>query len=242
MNPRYVLILLASVMLISSCAGKQPPRTTVEPRPLGSTLPAPDISGPTPIEDEPTGSLSLRDALALALLHNPQLQVWSWEVRAREAEALQADLRPNPQLSLEVENIVGSGVASGFDVMETTLALSQIIQLGGKRAARRQVATLDRDLAAWDYEAQRIAVLNEVSRAYLDVLAAQELLTLTNQLVELAESTLAAVEARVRAGGAAQVEASRSRVALGASRIAVSVAEHDLRGRGCALAATWGSR
>jgi hypothetical protein len=46
---------------------------------------------------EPTGTITLRDALSAALLHHPELQAFSAEVRAREARALQAGLLPNPR-------------------------------------------------------------------------------------------------------------------------------------------------
>jgi cobalt-zinc-cadmium efflux system outer membrane protein len=95
----------------------------------------------------------LRQALALALLQNPELRAFAWDVRAAEARTLQAGLRPNPELGLEVENIAGTGVLQGGQSAETTLRLNQVIELGGKRARRLQVAAVERDLAAWDYEA-----------------------------------------------------------------------------------------
>ena len=52
--------------------------------------------------EEPTGVITLRQALALALMKNPELAVFSWEARAREAQALQARLLPNPELDVEV--------------------------------------------------------------------------------------------------------------------------------------------
>jgi cobalt-zinc-cadmium efflux system outer membrane protein len=62
------------------------------------------------IQDEaPQRGLTLRDALALAVKQSPDLASFSWEIRAREARALQAGLRPNPTFSAELENIGGSG-------------------------------------------------------------------------------------------------------------------------------------
>jgi cobalt-zinc-cadmium efflux system outer membrane protein len=98
----------------------------------------------------PTGDLTLRDALAAALRDSPALAADAAEVRAREAEMLQAGRRPNPELGVELENLAGSGPFSGLDGLETTLALSQAIELGGKRGRRVEAARLDRDVAAWD--------------------------------------------------------------------------------------------
>lgn len=49
--------------------------------------------------------LTLTEALALALQHNPTLAAYDLELRASEAEILQAGVRPNPTLALEIEGI-----------------------------------------------------------------------------------------------------------------------------------------
>lgn len=65
--------------------------------------------------ENPTGVITLKVALALALLQSPDLRAYEWEIRAREAAVLQAGLRINPELSLEVEDIrwrEGPGIQS----------------------------------------------------------------------------------------------------------------------------------
>ena len=47
---------------------------------------------------EPTGVVTLKRALGLALEHNPELKAFSWDVRIAEADRLQAGLRPNPYM------------------------------------------------------------------------------------------------------------------------------------------------
>src|SRR5262245_24761302 len=81
-------------------------------------------------------SLALADALARALRDNPELRVFPYRQRAAEAEALQAGLRPNPELEVEFENFAGTGKLHGIDELETTLSLSQLVELGGKRQRR----------------------------------------------------------------------------------------------------------
>jgi len=55
-----------------------------------------------------------------------------------------------------------------------TISLSQLILLEGKRARGIEVAGLDRDLAAWDYETKRVDVFTRVAQAFVEVLRAQE--------------------------------------------------------------------
>ncbi|MHC4682264.1 MAG: TolC family protein, partial [Planctomycetota bacterium] len=118
--------------------------------------------------------MTLPRALSLALMHNPVLKAFSWEVRASEARALQASLWPNPELDVEVEEVGGAGDRSGFDGAETTVQLSQFIELGDKRGKRTKVASLENDISQWDYEARRLDVFTSVVKAFTETLAAQE--------------------------------------------------------------------
>ena len=52
--------------------------------------------------------------------------------QALEAERWHAGLKPEVRLSAEAENIAGSGDYTGGQSAETTLAISSIIELGGK--------------------------------------------------------------------------------------------------------------
>ena len=120
---------------------------------------------------------------------------------------------PNPELDVTATNL-GNDVLRDFDGPQATVSLSQIILMGGKRAAGVRVAGLDRDLAAWDYEVKRLDVLTRVAQGFLAVLQAQQGRVLANDLVALAERVVAAVAARVQAGKSSPVEETRARVAL----------------------------
>jgi cobalt-zinc-cadmium efflux system outer membrane protein len=194
-----------------------------------------------PALGEPTGPLTLSEAIAVVLLRNPDLAVFAWEVRAAEARLLRAGLLPNPAIELEFEDLGGSGVASGFDSTETTLALSQVIELGGKRMKRRGLAASDRDLRIWDYEAKRVDVLTAVAAAYVEVLADQQRLALARETVALAERVFATVVARVEAGKVSPIEKTRSRVELAKAHLAQAKTERQLVTARHRLAATWAS-
>jgi cobalt-zinc-cadmium efflux system outer membrane protein len=217
---------------------------TPEPYPLGAGLPAfvaPAQAGAAPRAepDEPTGVLQLREALALALLRNAALAADSYELRAREAALLQAGALPNPTLSLEVEDVAGSGDFSGVDQAQTTLLLGQLIELGGKRAARIEVAAAERDLAAWDYEVRRIDVFAGTTAAFVDVLAAQERLRLADEALELARSVQQVASLRKRAGLASPAEEIRAGVATDVAGVEREHTEHELETARQELAAFW---
>ena len=225
---------LALVAVLSGCTSAR--ADPLDPGPLyaGSDIPAQAIA------QDPVGELTLRQAVASALVGNPELAVFSGEVRAREAAIVQARLLPNPELDVTATNL-GNDVLRDFDGPQATVSLSQIILMGGKRAAGVRVAGLDRDLAAWDYEVKRLDVLTRVAQAFVAVLQAQQGLVLANDLVALAERVVAAVAARVQAGKSSPVEESRARVALASIRIERERATRELEAARTGLAATWGS-
>jgi cobalt-zinc-cadmium efflux system outer membrane protein len=190
---------------------------------------------------EPVGDISLLDAYAAALLNHPKLAGYGWKVRVREARALQANLLPNPEVEFEIEEFGGSGSYGGFDSAETTLFFSQMVELGRKRSKRNAVAQLERDAATWEYEAARVDILAEVSRAFIKLLAYQQRHEMVKQNLELAESSYGAIEISVEAGAVSPLDLTKARVALVQEKLELYRIQNDLGVAKTQLAATWGS-
>lgn len=107
-------------------------------------------------------------------------------LNAAEARVRQARTRPNPELGLEAENAFGSGPFSGYQNAETTLSLTQDLELWGRRGARVEVARaeagtagLRRDLATVEAGARLALVYAEAEAAQRRFLLAEEALTVT---------------------------------------------------------------
>jgi cobalt-zinc-cadmium efflux system outer membrane protein len=198
----------------------------------------------TPMQAEsgfPSGIVNLRAAVAAALLRNPGLESFNYALRTAEAGRIQAGLRPNPDFSAHFENLVGTGELRGTRGLEATLLLSQVLELGDKRARRQRAAARALDLRNADYELQRLDVLAEVARRFVHVVSDQALLKVSREAVVLAERTRDAVAQRVAAARATRAELSRTEIALARARIELEHREHELRTSRRALAATWGS-
>ena len=241
------LIGIVLLIYLTGCGAPAVDVAWQEARPLGRDLTTSkpsvqpsEAEEPTSLQ-EPTGGINLREALALALMHNPDLKAFSWDVRAGEAKILQAGLRPNPELEAEIEEFGGSGDLSGFGAIETVVQLGYTIELGGKRGKRRRVAALETELAGWDYETARLDILIQATQAFIDVLAAQESVALNEDLVRLAEQVFSTVKAQVEAGKVSPVEGTRTQVELANGRIALEGSKRGLETARFALAAIWGS-
>ena len=185
--------------------------------------------------------MTLTKALSLALVHNPELKVFAWEVRAAEARALQVGLWPNPEIGINIENVAGTNGISGLDGRTTTLQLGQLLELGGKRAKRTTVASLEKEISQWDYEAKRLEVFSAVVKAFVEALAAQERLSLAEDMGKLSGELVETVSQRVEAGKDSPVEKAKAGVVLSNARIRRQQALKNLEFSYKQLAATWGS-
>jgi cobalt-zinc-cadmium efflux system outer membrane protein len=189
---------------------------------------------------EPRGAITLAQALDAALKSNPELAASRYELTAAQARIVQAGKRLNPELSLELENFAGGGEAQGTDALETTLAFSQVVELGGKRSLRRSIAEVDSDLVTLDLRARQLDLLADVTRRYIDVVAAQERIRFADENVAIAQRTLDAIAARVKAARSPIAEESRARITLTRAQIDRRQATLALETARSALSLTWG--
>ena len=185
--------------------------------------------------------LNLDKALKLALLHNPDLAVYSLEIRAQEASTLQAGLGPNPEIEVEVENFAGNSELGGFNSAETTLMLSQEIFLGDKLKKRALAAALESDLAAWEYERKRLEIITKVKKTFTEVLAVHERIKLNEKLLKISMDFLANINRLIKAGKVNPAEASRARVIVSTIQMDIRSAKLALRSAKYHLASLWGS-
>lgn len=192
---------------------------------------------------EPRGELTLQTAVAAALQRNPALEHSEFELRVADARITHAGLRPNPTLSLALENFGGSarGENGDTDLLETTLSLSQVIELGGKRERRLDVARLSRNRATIEREAAQLDVLAEVTRRFIDVAELQEQLFLARRNTELADKTLQAISTRVEAARSPLAEQSRASISLNRAKLDEKAALLNLLSARRRLAALWSS-
>lgn len=118
--------------------------------------------------------VSLAQALSQGAEQSPRIAEAKAKAAAAEARARQAGASPNPELSVEVENFAGTGVFQGLRSTETTLAISQRIELGGKRSARVSVAKAERDFAFLSYKAAIADLERDIRIAHADLRAAAD--------------------------------------------------------------------
>ena len=213
---KFLLSLVAAVSPLASAQGAPPAST--------STSPAGASSSAVP------SSMSLRQAIEVALTRNPALAAAISEVDATGGARLQAGTRPNPSLSYFLDD-------TRRETSTTTVQINQPIELGGKRDARIAAADRGVEMARSDLQARRHEVRAAVVTAFFDLLAIQERGRVNAASLALAQRSTLAASQRVKAGKVSPVEETKARVAEAAVRIELS----QVRGEEIAARARLGS-
>lgn len=173
-------------------------------------------------------AIDLSTAVNRTLTASPELQLYPYHVRALDAQALQAGLKPNPRLNAELENVFGTGANRFLTNGELTLSLSQLIELGNK--PEKRVDVIDRKAAAvqHDYAIKRLDVVAAMMRDYYNSLQLQQLIDWIQQRIRTEQAAVAVIERRARAGvvGEADVMRMQLRLAKSEARQAELQAQH----------------
>ena len=127
------------------------------------------------------------------------------QIAAAQGRLDQAGAWRNPELSLDVENFAGKGPMEGLDSAETTLSLSQTLELGGKRGARIDGARRDVDLARARDAQARADYAAALAVGYAEAEAAQLRADQARELLEAAQSDARAADLLVEAGKEARL-------------------------------------
>lgn len=183
--------------------------------------------------------ISLRDAIRATLEHNPQFSSFRLREIALQGEQKTAGLRPPLKLSADLENVFGDNQFNDTDSAELTLTLSKVIELGGKRAARLGIANERQQQLAAQERILELDLLAEVTRRFINVVAAQHRLALQTKAILLTEKTLISIKQRVNAGRAPKPELARARAALTQAKLAHSQAQRALNINRVKLASLW---
>lgn len=137
---------------------------------------------------------------------------------AADARAQQARAIANPSLSWETENIQGSGPYRGFGNAETTVSVTQPLELFGQRSARIGAARADALATGLRSEQMRWRAAGRLAQVYSDAEAASRRYDLAAEALALSEQDARAVALLVEAGREATLRDIQARSETDAAR------------------------
>ena len=136
------------------------------------------------------------------------------EASVREAEgfARQARVRPNPTVSLEIENFAGTGPYRGGDSSEVTASIETPLDLG-RRQARIGAGLAGVSAANARMQQARSVYLSELAEAYINAEAAEFRVQLARDTLAIAREDERVAVALVEAGREAELRSLQARAA-----------------------------
>ena len=185
-------------------------------------------------------TVSLNQAVAKALEAAPLLRAEEAGIAAARAGKVQADVRPNPSVTVEAENFVGTGPYSVLRRAEVTATYNQPIERGGKRAARVALAEREIGVASASAEVTRLELAAAVQRSFLNILIARQIEAIAKQQLSIEEGLQSEALRRVRGYKDPLFVETRAAARVAQAQIAVEQSQAQLRNARDALASFWG--
>jgi outer membrane protein, heavy metal efflux system len=158
-------------------------------------------------------TLTLGSALQRALAASPRLTAADRDIGIATGQRIQSGALLNPELSYEQDNSFGSGIYRGTKSAETTLQISQLFELFGKREARIAAGQAGLEGATIERKAVRLQILSETAIAFLSVLGLQRRIQILDDQVAAIDQLSPLLQRRVDAGASSPAETGRAEVA-----------------------------
>ncbi len=184
-------------------------------------------------------TIGLHEAVAKTIEFNPDLRAFKYQLNAQDGRVLQAGLASSPELSVTLEDVLGSGDYRGVDSAQATISIGWVLERG-VRQRYIDAAHAGRSLLSVEVDVRQLDVAAETARYYLVVLANQTRMANADKTVWLAEETVKAVDKRVNAGKAPEAELARAQAELARRKLEREDIDHEIASAIHQLAAQWG--
>ncbi|WP_426212092.1 TolC family protein [Massilia sp. TWP1-3-3] len=169
---------------------------------------------------------SFKTLLQRAQTSAPQLLEQAADMRAAGADVRQAAAWLNPTLNATAENL-GAPAAGGVSQRQDTYAVTQVFELGGKRAARIEAEQRKFEAAGARERHARLAFAGQLALAYATAEAMQQRKEVADAEATRADDDLRAAQALVKAGREADLRAAQARASAAAAHAAAESGAAD---------------
>ncbi len=186
-------------------------------------------------------ALSLAQAVQRSLTTNAALRAANQTIVATERRADLTGLAPAWTVGADIENAGGTGPYAGLQGTETTLRLGRVIELGGKRDARRAVGAAEVARSRLELDQTRLKLATETTARFVEVLADQVRVDVAAKDLALARELTATVDHWVKVGRSPESDLALMQIRQEQADIEVEHAAHELASARVALSALWGA-
>jgi len=184
--------------------------------------------------------LRFKDIWEKVKLWHPQIKLNQYFAEASNGAVLQAGLKPNPEIELEMEEFGGKGSKSGFDDATILLGYSKEIERGGKRHKRTAVAIAEMGLQDISNSQATNELFYEVREIYLDAVFSERKVQLENELFQMAKEYEKVMNTMITYGKASPLGLERARIEVALVNTDLNEAKVNLKKDRNALVAYFG--
>jgi len=191
----------------------------------------------------PLDRVTIEQAVQEAVERNLNLLAERYNLSIADARIVTAKLRPNPVLSAGMDYVDFLHHFNGDNQggpTEYNLRTDFVLERGGKRERRIEVARSAREVAQLQLLNTTRTLVLDVQNAFVDVQQAKEILALARENLQAFRNIVEVNATRVRAGDLAKVELVRTQVAALQFQSAVRLAESKLKVAGNKLQSLMG--
>lgn len=208
-----------------------------------------DMSPPEAQDKSPTATLTLDEAVALALSGNPGLAAMQARARALAEVPSQVGTLPDPTLSFGLLSVPTDTYSMSQEAMtQTQIGIGFTLPFPGKLGLREQVAELEAETASNDVEEKRLILVRSVRSTWWNLYFLDHALATVQRNRDLLREFVSVAETKYKTGLGmqsdvllAQVELSKlldTEIAVQASRRSQASALNALLGRDANIAIT----
>ena len=185
-------------------------------------------------------TLSLKQAIALTLTHNPELKALPFKTQALEGEKQELSLRPPLHIGLEFENFAGNGKNQGIDALESTVTLGSVLELNNKRQLRLSAIDAKIAVAQMQQKTNTLDTLGALTIHFIEALKTQESILIAKEEQALATKSVSIVNKKAQQGAAADIDIQRAKVTLARINIQLDALVSQQQQQYRSLSQFWG--
>ncbi len=153
--------------------------------------------------------LSLEEAIARALTHNPDIIIAQKDLDAVRGRRLELGALPDTGFLFSRE---GLQVAPEKGEQEITFGVEQLIEFPGKRALRRQAVASEEEIFSAELQSLKLVVTADVKKAFFRAVHSQTAVTKIEELQEVLKQYQEMAAIRFQAGQVSSLDVLRGRL------------------------------
>lgn len=183
-------------------------------------------------------AITMGDAVSMTLEHHPDLKALVLQKRVWDGRIEQSAIGQRPQVSVMVEDALGTKEHNGFDSMQSTLTFSWLLQqeqVEGRIAHTKNAATvvaIERSIKALDLAAF-------TAKQFIEILVKKERLKLNTSAIKQAQEVVQLTTSRAEVGKGSMVEVKLAQTELVRRQLVEEDLKHELIADHYRLSSLW---